>query len=87
MFIGLNDAGGSEDDSSKWEIRVKKDELVDLHIFVDRSIVEVFVNGRPFVAERAYHSLAESVGVSIRAQGQLALLKSLSTWQMKDIFD
>ena len=23
MFIGLNDAGGSEDDSSKWEIRVK----------------------------------------------------------------
>jgi iron-sulfur cluster assembly protein len=23
VFIGLNDAGGSEDDSSKWEIRVK----------------------------------------------------------------
>ncbi len=23
VFIGLNDAGGSEDDSSKWEIRDK----------------------------------------------------------------
>jgi beta-fructofuranosidase len=68
-------------------VSFEKDELVDLHIFVDRSIVEVFVNGRQFVAERAYPSLAESAGVSIRAQGQPAILKSLSAWQMKDIFE
>ncbi len=67
-------------------VSFRKDELVELHIFIDRSIVEVFVNGRQFVAEGVYPSLDESVGISIRAQGQPALLKSLDAWQMNPIF-
>jgi beta-fructofuranosidase len=67
-------------------VSFKKGELVDLHIFIDRSLVEVFVNGRQFVAAGVYPSLEDSTGISIRAQGRPAILKSLDAWQMNPIF-
>jgi beta-fructofuranosidase len=57
-----------------------------LRVFVDRSVVEVFVNGRQCVAERVYPGRADSLGVSLRAQGSDALLESLDAWQMKSIY-
>ena len=68
------------------DILIEKDELVELHIFIDKSIVEVFVNGRQFIAERVYPSLDESVGVSVCARGQAATLISLDAWQMENIY-
>jgi beta-fructofuranosidase len=68
------------------DVFIGKDELVELHIFIDKSSVEVFVNGRQFVALRAMPSLEESVGVSVRAHGGDANLKSLDAWQMKNIY-
>jgi len=67
-------------------VRLEKGEPVELHIFIDRSIVEVFVNGRQYVAELVHPSLKESVGVSIRAQGQDAVLRSLDAWQMVSLY-
>ncbi len=55
-------------------------------MFVDKSVVEVFVNGKQCVAMRVYPGLAESVGVSLRSQGRDAVLKSLDAWQMKNIY-
>ena len=54
--------------------------------FVDRSIVEVFVNGRQCAAVRVYPGREDSVGVSLRAVGKAATLKSLDAWQMKSIY-
>lgn len=62
------------------------DEPFKLHVFVDRSVVEVFVNGRQCLALRVHPSRADSVGVSFRAQGRDAKLKALDVWQMKGIF-
>ena len=62
------------------------DEPLKLRVFVDKSVVEVFVNGKQCVAMRVYPGLAESVGVSLRSQGQDAVLKSLDAWQMKNIY-
>jgi beta-fructofuranosidase len=62
-------------------------ETVKLRVFVDRSIVEVFVNGKQCVAMRVYPGRNDSKGVSIRAQGQDAELKSLDAWQMKSIYE
>jgi beta-fructofuranosidase len=53
---------------------------------VDRSIVEVFVNGRQCVAMRVHPSRADSLGVSLLAQGQEAELRSLTAWPMKSIY-
>ncbi|MHC4121009.1 MAG: glycoside hydrolase family 32 protein [Planctomycetota bacterium] len=61
-------------------------EPLKLRVFVDKSVVEVFVNGKQCVAMRVYPGLADSVGVSLRSQGRDAVLKSLDAWQMKNIY-
>jgi beta-fructofuranosidase len=58
---------------------------VKLRVFVDRSVVEIFVNGRFYLAMRVYPARSDSVGVSLRAQGQDAVLRNLDAWQMKSI--
>lgn len=57
-----------------------------LHVFVDRSVVEVFVNGRQCVAARVYPGREDSVGVSLLAHGREAVLRSLEAWQMGSAF-
>ena len=64
-----------------------KRETLKLHIFIDRSVVEVFVNGKACVAARVYPGREDSVGVAIRAQGSDAILNSLDAWQMGTIYN
>ena len=68
-------------------VHIEDGELLQLRIFIDRSVVEVFINGKQCVAERVYPGRADSIGVSLRAQGQDAELKSLDAWQMKNIYE
>ena len=67
-------------------VRLAPQEKLKLRIFVDRSVVEVFVNGRQCLAERVYPERADSLGVSLRAQGAAAVLESLDAWQMDSIY-
>ena len=62
------------------------DEPLRLRIFIDRSIVEVFANGRQCVAARVYPERPDSLGVSMRSQGQSARLTRLDAWQMKSVW-
>ena len=66
---------------------LEEGETLRLRIFVDRSIVEVFANGKQCVAARVYPGREDSAGVSLRAQGSSALLRSLSAWQMRNIYE
>ncbi len=59
---------------------------IRLRVFVDRSVVEVFVDGKQYLAMRVYPGRKDSTGVSIRAQGQAAVLESLDAWQMRSIW-
>jgi len=61
-------------------------EPLRLRVFIDRSVVEVFVNERQYLATRVYPGRKDSLGVSLRAQGQDAVLQSLDAWQMKSIW-
>ena len=67
------------------QVQLDKDEPFKLRVFVDRSVVEVYVNGRQFLACRVYPGRSDSVGVSLRAQGGDASLTSLDAWQMRGI--
>lgn len=67
-------------------VLIEDGELLELRIFIDRSIVEVFVNGKQCVAARVYPGREDSLGISLRAQGQDAELKSLDAWQMTSIY-
>ncbi len=68
-------------------VAIEADELLKLRVFIDRSVVEVFVNGKQCVAMRVYPGRGDSIGVSLRSQGQDAELKSLDAWQMKNIYE
>jgi beta-fructofuranosidase len=63
-----------------------QDETLKLRVFIDRSVVEVFANGKLYLAMRVYPGRHDSLGVSVRAQGQDALLKRLDAWQMQSIW-
>lgn len=65
---------------------MKPDETLKVRIFVDRSVVEVFVNNKQCVAARVYPSREDAVGFSIRSSGQDSELRSLEAWQMKSIY-
>lgn len=67
-------------------IMLKDDENLKLRIFIDKSVVEVFANGKQCVAMRVYPGLKESIGVSLRSQGKDAELVSLDAWQMRGIY-
>ena len=63
------------------------DERLSLRIFIDKSVVEVFINDKQCVAMRVYPGREDSTGVSIRSQGKDIELVSLEMWQMKSIYD
>ena len=69
------------------QVAVPPDEPLRLRVFIDKSVVEVFVNDRQCVALRVYPGREDSVGVSLRAQGQDARLVSLDAWQMQNIYE
>jgi beta-fructofuranosidase len=67
-------------------VYLKPGEPLKLRVFIDKSVIEVFVNGRQCVALRVYPGRADSLGVSLLAQGQDATLIKLDAWQMKSIY-
>ncbi len=68
-------------------VHLDRDEPLVLRVFVDRSVVEVFANGKQCVAVRVYPEREDSLGVSFRAQGKPAMIKSLDVWQMENIYE
>ena len=66
-------------------VLIEPGEPVRLRIFVDRSVVEVFVNGRQCVAVRVYPGRPDSRGVSLISRGQESPVHSLDCWQVTSI--
>ncbi|HRG07393.1 MAG TPA: GH32 C-terminal domain-containing protein, partial [Cyclobacteriaceae bacterium] len=66
---------------------LENNEKLKLRVFIDRSVVEVFVNGKQALAVRVYPSRDDSMGVSLRSQGADSDLLSLTSWQMKSIYE
>lgn len=61
-------------------------EALTLRVFIDRSVVEVFANGRQCLAVRVYPGRADSAGISCRAQGAAATLRALDVWRLQSIY-
>ena len=57
-------------------------EPLKLRVFVDKSVVEVFANGRQAVMRRVYPSRDDSVGVSLFSTGGPASVATLEAWVM-----
>ena len=62
-----------------------EDEALHLRVFVDRSIVEVFANGRQCLTQRIYPSRPDSRGVALLAESD-AIVSSIDVWRMRSIW-
>lgn len=59
-----------------------EDEALELRIFVGRSVVEVFANGRQAVMRRIYPSREDSVGVTVFNAGGPAPVQEIQAWDL-----
>ena len=56
-----------------------------MHIFLDRSIVEIYINGSAQTAR--LFPASEALGLEVFSEGGEAKLKSLDVWEMKSIWE
>ncbi len=68
------------------EMRLAEDETLKLHVFLDRSVIEIFANGRASLSSRVYPSRSDSVHTKLFARGGNANLRTLDAWVMQPIW-
>jgi beta-fructofuranosidase len=61
-------------------------ENLRLHIFLDRSIIEVYANSRASLTSRIYPARDDSLGLSLFAREQPMQLTGLDVWEMGSIW-
>ena len=61
-------------------------ETLQLRVFLDKSVLEIFANGRFCLASRVYPARADSLGFKLFVQGGCARIKSLDIWPMRSIW-
>ena len=61
-----------------------KDETLQLDIFLDRSIIEVFANGRQCVTQVVYPELENSTNVKIFSGSEKVIVKKAQSWTMAE---
>ena len=60
-------------------------ERLKLRVFLDRTMLEVFANGRQCLTQRIYPTRGDSLGISLSAARGGAKVHALTAWQMKGI--
>ena len=63
-------------------LELKPGERLKLRVFVDKSVIEVFANGRQAIARRIYPSRPDSIGTSLFADGGDARVHTLGAWHL-----
>ncbi|MDR1682103.1 MAG: glycoside hydrolase family 32 protein [Candidatus Symbiothrix sp.] len=62
--------------------KLQKGENLQLDVFIDRSVIEVFANGRQCVTQVVYPELPESDGIVIFSGSETVHAKNITTWEM-----
>ena len=57
-------------------------EPLKVRVFLDRSIVEVFINGRQSLTQRIYPSRGDSMGMRVFSRGGRAKVPRIEAWDM-----
>ncbi|MBI4553160.1 MAG: glycoside hydrolase family 32 protein [Candidatus Latescibacteria bacterium] len=62
-------------------------EALQLRLFLDRSVLEVFANGRQCITQRIYPTRPDSVGVRLFSRGGGIHVRSIEAWDMAPTHD
>ena len=65
--------------------RLAAEEALELRLFIDRSVIEVFANGRQSLTQRVYPTRADSTGVRLFAAGGAARASVVEAWDMEPV--
>jgi beta-fructofuranosidase len=90
-WLSLNSQRASLDASTTCDQRggpllLAEGELLRLHIFLDRSVIEVFANERACLSGRIYPTRPDSTGLALVVHGGSARVASLSMWPLRSIW-
>lgn len=61
---------------------LKKGEMLNLRIFLDKSMLEVFANGRQCMTQVVYPSLKDALNVRLFTENGAVTVKSLRSWKL-----
>ena len=61
---------------------LKKKEKLEIQIFIDKSIIEIFANGRQCVTQRVYPTRSDSQGIEVFSTGGSSYINNLKAWDM-----
>jgi beta-fructofuranosidase len=89
LLIDRQRSSMSEDvqrDVREGPLALAADEPLLLHIFLDRSVIEVFANHRLCMSSRVYPSRTDSLGIGLFARGGSASIKAWDAWEMGSIW-
>lgn len=65
----------------------KEYKSLTLHVFLDNSVMEVFINGGRQAVTRVEYPGEDDQSIGIFAEGGSATLKSLDAWQIKNVYE
>jgi beta-fructofuranosidase len=65
-------------------LELNEGESLKLDIFIDRSIIEVFANGRQCVTQVVYPELENSTGVKLFSGNQAIFINKVQVWKMTE---
>ena len=66
----------------KADLKLSPNEKVSFHIFVDHSVLEIFVNNKLCLTHRIYPTLENSKGVSVFSKGGNIEIPVFKSWKM-----
>jgi beta-fructofuranosidase len=73
-------------DPCEYDLRLDPGESLDLTLYLDHSVIEVYANERLSMTSRIYPDREDAQGLSICAQGGSAEVRA-TVWQLKSIWD
>ena len=68
-------------DACEHHLHLSRDEALDLTLYIDRSVIEVYANDRLTMTSRIYPNRDDALGLSMMAQGGGATVET-TVWQM-----
>ncbi len=74
--------GNSEVKEQAAPFELKPGEPLRLRVFVDRSVLEIYANGRQCITQRIYPSRSDSLGVGLVSRGGGIKVRSLDAWDV-----
>lgn len=82
LVVNTDESGLKYTHTEKAPFELGPGEPLELHVFIDHSVIEVFANERQAIVRRIYPTRDDSNGVSVFAEGGSAKLTASKAWTM-----